>query len=163
HQSHHLDPRSKERKPGRLDWRLGTHGGAVLLDRRDRDGLARQSVHRRSLDRQADPEVQSGERRRYPTIPPPRMKSAERNQPMKRVICIVAGLMVFAVCAAAQAPTTGQKVGLAASWQNAYATLKGNLTQAAEKMPEANYGFKPAPDPDLRTFGQWIGHQTDNQ
>ena len=47
--------------------------------------------------------------------------------------------------------------------QNAYATLKGNLTQAAEKMPEANYGFKPAPDPDLRTFGQWIGHQTDNQ
>jgi hypothetical protein len=82
---------------------------------------------------------------------------------MKRVICIGLGLMVFAVCAAAQAPTAGQKVGLAASLQNAYATLKGNLTQAAEKMPEANYGFKPAPDPDLRTFGQWIGHQTDNQ
>ena len=71
--------------------------------------------------------------------------------------------MVFAVCAAAQAPTAGQKVSLATSLQNAYATLKGNLTQAAEKMPEANYGFKPAPDPDLRTFGQWIGHQTDNQ
>ena len=30
-------------------------------------------------------------------------------------------------------------------------------------MPEANYAFKPAPDPELRTFGQWIGHQTDNQ
>jgi len=71
--------------------------------------------------------------------------------------------VVFAVCAAAQAPAAGQKVGLATSMQNAYATLKGNLTQAAEKMPEANYGFKPAPDPDLRTFGQWIGHQTDNQ
>jgi hypothetical protein len=82
---------------------------------------------------------------------------------MKRMICIAAGLMMFTVCAAAQAPTAGQKVGLAASMQNAYATLKGNLTQAAEKMPEANYGFKPATDPDLRTFGQWIGHQTDNQ
>ena len=82
---------------------------------------------------------------------------------MKRMVCVVAGLVVFAVCAAAQAPTAGQRVGLATSMQNAYATLKGNLTQAAEKMPEANYGFKPAPDPDLRTFGQWIGHQTDNQ
>ena len=82
---------------------------------------------------------------------------------MKRMVCLVTGLVVFAVCAAAQAPTAGQKVGLATSMQNAYATLKGNLTQAAEKMPEANYGFKPAPDPDLRTFGQWIGHQTDNQ
>ena len=82
---------------------------------------------------------------------------------MKRMVCVVAGPVVFAVCAAAQAPAAGQKVGLATSMQNAYATLKGNLTQAAEKMPEANYGFKPAPDPDLRTFGQWIGHQTDNQ
>jgi len=76
---------------------------------------------------------------------------------------MVAGLMLFAVSAAAQAPTAGQKQSLATSLQGAYTTLKGNLTQAAEKMPEANYGFKPASDPDLRTFGQWIGHQTDNQ
>jgi hypothetical protein len=82
---------------------------------------------------------------------------------MKQMVCIVAGLMVFAVGAAGQAPAAGQKVGLATSLQNAYATLKGNLTQAAEKMPEANYGFKPAPDPELRTYGQWIGHQADNQ
>ena len=82
---------------------------------------------------------------------------------MKRVTSIVAGLMLFAQFSTAQAPAAGQKVGLAASLQQAYGTLKGNLTQAAEKMPEANYGFKPAPDPDLRTFGQWIGHQADNQ
>jgi hypothetical protein len=82
---------------------------------------------------------------------------------MKRVTCIVAGLMMFAVCSAAQAPSAGQKIGLATGLQNAYGTLKGNLTQAAEKMPEANYGFKPASDPDLRTYGQWIGHQADNQ
>src|SRR3989442_12971808 len=47
--------------------------------------------------------------------------------------------------------------------QRAYATLKGNLTEAAAKMHEANYTFKPASDPNLRTFGQWIGHQADNQ
>ena len=82
---------------------------------------------------------------------------------MKRVTCLVAGLMLFAASAAAQAPAAGQKLGLAASMQSAYTTLKGNLTQAAEKMPEANYTFKPASDPDLRTYGQWIGHQTDNQ
>jgi hypothetical protein len=82
---------------------------------------------------------------------------------MKQVTCIVAGLMLFAVSSAAQAPTAGQKRGLAASLQTAYGTLKGNMTQAAEKMPEANYGFKPGSDPELRTYGQWIGHQADNQ
>lgn len=82
---------------------------------------------------------------------------------MKRVTRIVVGLMLFAVSSAAQAPSAGEKVGLATSLQRAYGTLKGNLTQAAEKMPEANYGFKPAPDPDLRSYGQWIGHQADNQ
>ena len=82
---------------------------------------------------------------------------------MKRAVCIVAGLMLFAQASAAQAPTAGQKVGLATSMQSAYATLKGNLTEAAAKMPEANYTFKPASDPNLRTFGQWIGHQADNQ
>jgi len=82
---------------------------------------------------------------------------------MKRVTSIVVGLMLFAVSSAAQAPSAGEKVGLATSLQRAYGTLKGNLTQAAEKMPEANYGFKPAPDPDLRSYGQWIGHQADNQ
>src|SRR5207249_4886851 len=87
----------------------------------------------------------------------------ERRRPMKRAVCIVAGLMLFAQASAAQAPTAGQKVGLATSMQRAYATLKGNLTEAAAKMPEANYTFKPASDPNLRTFGQWIGHQADNQ
>jgi hypothetical protein len=82
---------------------------------------------------------------------------------MKRVTCLVAGLMLFSVVAAAQAPTAGQKRGLAASLQTAYGTLKGNMTQAAAKMPEANYSFKPGKDPELRTYGQWIGHQADNQ
>ena len=82
---------------------------------------------------------------------------------MKRAICIMAGVMLFAQTSGAQAPTAGQKVGLATSMQRAYATLKGNLTEASAKMPDADYTFKPAPDPNLRTFGQWVGHQADNQ
>jgi hypothetical protein len=82
---------------------------------------------------------------------------------MKRVTCIVVGLMLFAVSSAAQAPSAGQKVTLAAGLQRAYATLKEELTQAAEKMPEANYGLKPGPSAELRTYGELIGHQADNQ
>ncbi len=64
---------------------------------------------------------------------------------MKRVTCLVAGLMLFAASAAAQAPAAGQKLGLAASMQRAYTTLKENLTQAAEKMPEAKNWSKRWP------------------
>ena len=73
---------------------------------------------------------------------------------MKRVTCLAVGLILFAAFAAAQAPASGEKRGLAASMQTAYATLKGSMTQAAEKMPEGGYAFKPGKDPDLRTYGQ---------
>ena len=82
---------------------------------------------------------------------------------MKRVICIGAGLMLVAVSALAQAPKAGEKTGLAAGMQRSYAAIKGNLTKAAERMPEADYQFKVANTPDMRTYGQWIGHQADNQ
>jgi uncharacterized damage-inducible protein DinB len=42
-----------------------------------------------------------------------------------------------------------------------YGMVKGNLVKAAEKMPEENYSFKPTPD--VRSFGQLIGHVTDAQ
>ena len=82
---------------------------------------------------------------------------------MKQVTCILAGLVLFAVSAGGQTPTAGQKVTLATSLQRAYADVKANLTQAAQKMPEADYGFKPGSHADLRTFGAMIGHQADNQ
>jgi len=82
---------------------------------------------------------------------------------MKRVMCIVAGLMLFAGSALAQAPKAGEKTSLAAGMQRSYEAIKGNLTKAAERMPEADYQFKVANVPDMRTYGQWIGHQADNQ
>jgi uncharacterized damage-inducible protein DinB len=39
--------------------------------------------------------------------------------------------------------------------------LSGILVAAAEKMPEENYSFKPTPD--VRTFGQVVGHLADSQ
>ena len=42
-----------------------------------------------------------------------------------------------------------------------YTTIKGFVVRAAEKMPESNYGFKPAPE--VRAFGQVVGHIADDQ
>ncbi|MBK5298476.1 MAG: DinB family protein [Vicinamibacteria bacterium] len=36
------------------------------------------------------------------------------------------------------------------------ALVKGNVVKAAEQMPETDYAFKPTPD--VRSFGQLIGH-----
>jgi hypothetical protein len=35
--------------------------------------------------------------------------------------------------------------------------------QAADKMPEAEYGFKPGPMPEVRTYGQLFAHVADAQ
>jgi uncharacterized damage-inducible protein DinB len=42
-----------------------------------------------------------------------------------------------------------------------YGIVKNNLIRSAEKMPEENYGFKPTPE--VRSFGQLIGHVADAQ
>jgi uncharacterized damage-inducible protein DinB len=55
---------------------------------------------------------------------------------------------------AAPASLTG---GLKRSWDN----IKRNVSEAAEKMPEANYSFKPTPD--VRSFGGLVGHVAASQ
>jgi len=37
-----------------------------------------------------------------------------------------------------------------------YQSVQRNLVEAAEKMPETNYGFKPTPE--IRPFGQLVAH-----
>ncbi len=39
--------------------------------------------------------------------------------------------------------------------------LSGVVIAAAEKMPEENYSFKPTPE--VRSFGQLVGHLADSQ
>jgi uncharacterized damage-inducible protein DinB len=79
---------------------------------------------------------------------------------MKRMwmACVAIGATAVSVSAqqpaapaAPQAPPTFIG-GMKRSWDN----VKRNVSEAAEKMPEANYSFKPAPD--VRTFGELIAH-----
>jgi hypothetical protein len=88
---------------------------------------------------------------------------------MKRVIL---GMVTFAACTAiafAQQPPAGgqmrgggqmqgQKIGIATSLQRAYNGFKNNYTAAAEKMPDADYNFKPGSTAEARPFGAGIAH-----
>jgi uncharacterized damage-inducible protein DinB len=85
---------------------------------------------------------------------------------MKHVIYAVPAAVLFATVAFSQPPGSqmpGQKIGLATSLQRGYANVKQNLTQAAEKMPEADYSFKPGTTADVRPFGQVIAHVAEAQ
>jgi len=83
---------------------------------------------------------------------------------MKRVAYFVsAAVLLVAPLAFTQPPAGGQKIGLATSLQRSYAGFKTNFTQAAEKMPEADYTFKPGSTPEVRTFGQAIAHVAQTQ
>jgi len=76
---------------------------------------------------------------------------------------IVSAVLFSGVSAFTQAPMAGQTITIPLSIQRAYAAVKGNLTQAAEKMPEADYGFKPSTMPEVRTFGQLFAHVANAQ
>jgi len=50
---------------------------------------------------------------------------------------------------------------LSADVRNDYRSVRDYFIRAAEKMPEAAYGFRPSPD--VRSFGQQIAHVADDQ
>ena len=50
---------------------------------------------------------------------------------------------------------------LSADVKRDYTGIRDNFLRAAEKMPEADYGFRPSPD--VRTFGQQVAHVADDQ
>jgi len=83
---------------------------------------------------------------------------------MKRVIFFAsAAVLLAAPFAFTQPPAGGQKIGLATSLQRGYAGFKTNFTAAAEKMPEADYTFKPGSTPEARTYAQVITHIAQSQ
>jgi uncharacterized damage-inducible protein DinB len=70
-------------------------------------------------------------------------------------------LSCAALCMAMGASALQAQNPLSADTKFWYTAIKGFVTRAAEKMPEANYSFKPAPT--VRTFGQIVGHIADDQ
>jgi uncharacterized damage-inducible protein DinB len=48
---------------------------------------------------------------------------------------------------------------ITASERGLYSFMSSAVIRAAEKVPEANYSFKPTPE--VRSFGQLVGHEAD--
>jgi hypothetical protein len=71
----------------------------------------------------------------------------------------MAAVLVTGGACIAQAPAVA--VGPAAEVLASYNRLKPNVLKAAEKMPEANFQYKPTPD--IRTFARIVNHVTEAQ
>jgi DinB superfamily len=78
-----------------------------------------------------------------------------------RVMFAMAMVMTTGV-AMGQAPAApAGPTGPAAEVQRSYATFKTNILKSADKMPAADYQFKPTPD--VRTFARVLNHVTEAQ
>jgi uncharacterized damage-inducible protein DinB len=78
---------------------------------------------------------------------------------MKHVLPVVlsAGMLASVTTFAQTGAGQGRPpVSLLAGLQGDFKAVEQNLIEAAEKMPEANYDFKPSPE--VRSFGQIFGH-----
>ena len=76
---------------------------------------------------------------------------------MKRTFALFALLCVVAASqVAAQAPPAAPAASAVATLAASLGEVGGYLTRSAEQMPEADFVFKPTPD--VRSFGQIIGH-----
>jgi len=58
-----------------------------------------------------------------------------------------------------QAPAAPPANPITASEKGLYSFISNAVIGAAQKMPEENYGFKPTPE--VRSFGQLVGHVAD--
>lgn len=75
---------------------------------------------------------------------------------MKKMIFLGGLAVAMAMGSPAEAQTANP---LSAGAKRTYDVIKGYITRAAEKMPEEQYTFKPTPD--VRSFGQLVGHVAD--
>ena len=66
------------------------------------------------------------------------------------------GSWLASPAAAQQAPQAPPTV--AGYVRNAYTGNKNNILRSGEKMPEENYGLRPGPQQEVRTFGQHLAH-----
>ena len=69
----------------------------------------------------------------------------------------LAVLAIATVSAAQQASDQAPRiVTLSGEMVQGYQGVQRNLVEAAEKMPDAQFGFKPTPE--IRPFGQLVAH-----
>jgi hypothetical protein len=77
----------------------------------------------------------------------------------KCVLAMFPALLLLPCSATAQ-PASG---GLAQTLQAAYNNVKLNVTQSADKLTDADYGYKVGSMPETRTFGQLFAHIAQSQ
>ena len=77
---------------------------------------------------------------------------------MKKRIFAYSIMLTLGATASALAQTAPANP-LSAGAKKSYDIIKGYVTKAAHKMPEEHYAFKPTPE--VRSFGQLIGHISD--
>ncbi len=81
---------------------------------------------------------------------------------MNKILCFALVTLAAAPIAMfAQEAATEPANPISASEKGFYALVSGEVIAAAEKMPEENYSFKPTPE--VRSFGQLVGHVADAQ
>ena len=69
----------------------------------------------------------------------------------------LAAVAIASVTGAQQSDKQAPKIfTLSGEMLRGYQSVQRNLVEAAEKMPETNYGFKPTPE--IRPFGQLVAH-----
>jgi uncharacterized damage-inducible protein DinB len=79
------------------------------------------------------------------------------------VAVLFASLLAIPSAAQPAAQTDQQAAATSANplstWlRNAYMGNRNVIVRSAEKMPEENYGMRPGTQPEVRTFGQQVGH-----
>jgi uncharacterized damage-inducible protein DinB len=81
---------------------------------------------------------------------------------MKRIVPLVAVAVSLSVAEAAHAQMDPQEMnGPVASSKALFEQVKGYLIASAEQMPEEKYDYRPTPE--VRSFGQIIGHVANSQ
>ena len=79
---------------------------------------------------------------------------------IRKLSLLFAALSAVPAAVFAQSPAPAANP-ISASQSKMYTMLSGVVIAAAEKMPETNYSFKPTPE--VRSFGQLVGHLADSQ
>src|SRR6202044_2270327 len=80
------------------------------------------------------------------------------NANMNKVFVVVLLGFLLAIPAAAQTAPQTTANPLSTWLRGAYTGVRNNIVRSAEKMPEENYGMRPGPQEEVRTFGQQVGH-----
>jgi uncharacterized damage-inducible protein DinB len=72
------------------------------------------------------------------------------------VFVFAAALIVSSPVSAQQTESAGKTYTVSGESVRGYQTVQSHLADAAEKMPEQHYGFKPVPE--VKSFGQHVAH-----